>query len=351
MPVSVVVGGQYGSEGKGKVALELVRRDPSTTIVVRPGGTNSGHTAYAKDGRRVVLRQLPAGAIDGNVKVVLPAGSYIDVGLLQREIVAVGLAASQIMIDPRAHIVSEEHLQWEHEAGLVDSIGSTGSGTGAAVLSRIARFAPGLPAATLAGEVPELLPFVQDTAAVLTSALISGERVVVEGTQGFGLSPIHGESWPKCTSRDTTAAAFLSETGIGPRHVDQIVLVIRCHPIRVAGDSGPLVDETTWDRIAEIAGAPSGVEEFTSVTRKLRRVGHFSPEIVRRAIAANSPTEIALNHLDYVDWNCRTGRITATALQFVRAVEVSIEHRISMVGTNEFSLTSLDRETIQMSEG
>jgi adenylosuccinate synthase len=86
MPVSVVVGGQYGSEGKGKVALELVRRDPSITTAVRPGGTNSGHTAFTNGGRRIVLRQLPAAAIDGNLIVVLPSVSYIDIDMLNKEI-------------------------------------------------------------------------------------------------------------------------------------------------------------------------------------------------------------------------------------------------------------------------
>jgi adenylosuccinate synthase len=67
MPVSIVVGGQFGSEGKGKVALEIVRRDPNVAAVVRVGGTNSGHTAVGRSGRTYVLRQIPAAAIDGNV--------------------------------------------------------------------------------------------------------------------------------------------------------------------------------------------------------------------------------------------------------------------------------------------
>ena len=87
MPVSVVVGGQYGSEGKGKIALETVRRDTTTTLVVRPGGTNSGHTGFSRTGHRHILRQLPAAAIDGRVGVIIPAGSYVDPLLLLREIV------------------------------------------------------------------------------------------------------------------------------------------------------------------------------------------------------------------------------------------------------------------------
>ena len=331
MPVSVVVGGQYGSEGKGKVALELVRRDRSTTIVVRPGGTNSGHTAYTKDGRRFVLRQLPAAAIDGNVKVVLPAGSYIDVDLLRREITEVGLAPSQVIVDPRAHVIRADHIEWERRARLIDSIGSTGSGTGASVLSRLARCAPNFPHATEANEVSALLPYIAEAGPALEAALKNGERVVIEGTQGFGLSPLHGDAWPKCTSRDTTAAGFLSEAGLSPRHVDEIVLVLRCHPIRVAGDSGPLSNETTWETIKDKAGAPDDLSEFTSVTQRLRRVGLFDGDIVRNAIRTNGPTKVVLNHLDYVDWHARSG-LTSKASSFIRSVESRIDRAVDWVG-------------------
>jgi len=335
MPVSVVVGGQYGSEGKGKVALELVRRDRSTAIVVRPGGTNSGHTVYARDGRRFVLRQLPAASIDGNVTVVLPAGSYIDVGVLFREVAEVGLAARQLVIDPRAHVIRTEHVEWERKAHLVENIGSTGSGTGAAVISRYARCAASIPHGTEAGEIADLLPFVRDTAPILDAALKDGRRILIEGTQGYGLSPIHGDAWPKCTSRDTTAAAFLSEAGLSPIVVDEIVLVLRCHPIRVAGDSGPLAGETCWDEIAASAGIAGDLREFTSVTHKVRRVGVFDPELVRRAIVANAPTSIVLNHLDYVD-SAVAGRasLTPKAVDFVRAVETAIGRSIDFVGTD-----------------
>lgn len=333
MPVSVVVGGQYGSEGKGKVALSIVRRDPTACVVVRPGGTNSGHTGYTSNGRRIVLRQIPAAAIDGNVQVVLPAGSYIDVNLLLREIAEVGLTISQVKIDPRAHVIRKEHIDWESQSGLLNTIGSTGSGTGAAVLSRLARCSPQLPHATLASEVPELLPFLCDAALLLGDALTQGSRIVVEGTQGFGLSPIHGDAWPKSTSRDTTASAFLSEAGLSPLHVDEVVLVIRSHPIRVAGDSGPLLNETSWANIAAAAGGPRVLSEVTSVTRRLRRVGLFDAEIVRRAIAVNGASRIVLNHLDHVDWAAREC-ITPKARQFIHSVEQAIGMQVAEVGVD-----------------
>jgi len=341
MPISIVVGGQYGSEGKGKVALDLVRRDATITTVVRPGGTNSGHTGYSRCGKQIVLRQLPAAAIDRKVRVVFPAGSYICVDLLLREITQLGLSASQVLIDPRAHLIRREHVEWESEAALTLKIGSTGSGTGAAVISRSARFAPQLPLGITASESNALQPFLADTASAMAEFLQSGERILIEGTQGFGLSVLHSDHWPKCTSRDTTAAGFLSEAGLSPLHVDNVILVIRCHPIRVAGDSGPLVNETSWQRIAAEAGTPSDIREFTSVTHKLRRVGHFEPGLVRKAINANAPTEIVLNHLDYVDWHTRTGQISDVAYEFLRQVERSIGQGISMVGVDERALIDL----------
>lgn len=342
MPVSIVVGGQYGSEGKGKVALELARQDPSITTVVRPGGTNSGHTGYSRSGQRHVLRQLPAAAIDRNVRVVFPAGSYIDTDLLLKEIVEIGLSESQVVIDPRAHIIRPEHIAWEADADLVGSIGSTMSGTGAAVLSRVARFAPQHPRAMMASEVSELARYVKRVDRLLTDCLKGQERILVEGTQGFGLSVLHSESWPKCTSRDTTAAGFLSEVGLSPLHVDRIYLVLRCHPIRVAGDSGPLTHETNWHDIAISAGACENLTELTSVTKKVRRVGCFDAGVVRRAMKANSPTAVVLNHLDYIDWECRDNLITDKAKSFVEGVQKIIGRRIDYVGTNEFGMVEQD---------
>jgi adenylosuccinate synthase len=308
-----------------------VRRDPAATIVVRPGGTNSGHTAYTKNGCPLILRQLPAASIDCSVKVVLPAGSYIDVELLRREIAEVGLPESQLVIDPRAQIICPEDSDWEARAHLMDKIGSTGSGTGAAVLARLARGASGLPAAKSAAEVPELRSFIADATPILRDSLARGERIVIEGTQGFGLSPIHGDAWPHCTSRDTTAAAFVSESGLSPIDVDDIVLVIRCHPIRVAGESGPLPNETEWQSIGREAGAPREILELTSVTKKVRRVARFDEEVVLRAISVNAPTRIVLNHLDYVDWGARE-RLTEKAVRFISATEQRIGHRISLIG-------------------
>ena len=147
MPGSVVVGGQYGSEGKGKTALHIARTDPATAAVIRVGGSNSGHTGVARDGRVFALRQLPAAAIDGLHQVIIPAGAYIDVELLLAEIAELDYDPARIAISPFAQIITPAHKAWEQDARLSEESGSTQSGTGAAVLSRIARGAPRLPQA------------------------------------------------------------------------------------------------------------------------------------------------------------------------------------------------------------
>jgi adenylosuccinate synthase len=342
MPVSVVVGGQYGSEGKGKVALEMVRRDPSIVAVARPGGTNSGHTGYDNNGRKIILRQFPVAALDGNVSVIFPAGSYIDAELFLAELSVLGLREDQVLIDRRAQLILPDHKGAEVAGGLVESIGSTGSGTGAAVMSRIARNAPGTQRAISVEEDPRLVHFVRDVPDAIDTVLASRHRVLIEGTQGFGLSILHGTSWPKATSRDTTASAFLSECGIPPSVVDEVVLVLRTFPIRVAGDSGPLFGETTWSQIQESSGSEVPLDEFTSVTKKLRRVGKFDPSIVRQAIRANAPTRIILNHLDYVDAQVFESKSVSDRVRdYVGGVSYSIGRPVTEIGTGPKTLTSV----------
>jgi adenylosuccinate synthase len=341
MPVSVVVGGQYGSEGKGKVALAL-RRQRDITFVVRPGGTNSGHTGYDRLGRKIVLRQFPAAAIDRDVNVVFPAGSYIDVPLFLHELKVLGLPRSRVLIDRRAHLILPEHRAAEAEAGLVEGIGSTGSGTGASVISRIARYGRGVQKGVAAEDDPDLTPFTEDVPAVLSEALSGGERILIEGTQGFGLSPLHGDCWPKATSRDTTAAGFLSEAGLPLSSVDEVVLVLRTYPIRVAGDSGTLLNELSWEEVTLLSGSRRPLHENTSVTNKLRRIGRFDPAVVRRAIICNGPDKIVLNHLDHVDATLAgLSSMSPKASQFVRDVEERIGQRIDFVGTGPTDIIQL----------
>jgi adenylosuccinate synthase len=328
MAVSIVVGGQFGSEGKGKVAQHLTRARRAAAVV-RVGGTNSGHTSLGAGDELRVLRQLPTAALEPDVLCVLGAGSYIDVGLLLAEIADVGLPAERLAIDPNAMLITAADREAERQSGLVERIGSTCSGTGAAVARRIARGS----AEDLAQAAPELAPYLRPTRELMRDLVARGERVIVEGTQGFGLSLLHTPHFPKATSRDTTAAGALAEAGLSPLDVDEVVLVLRAFPIRVAGDSGPFgAPEIDWETVACEGGHEVPLAEHTSVTRRLRRIARFDPLLVRAAIAVNNPSLVVLNHVDYVDAEGRGGWLTARGRSFVDEVSASIGRGVDYVG-------------------
>jgi adenylosuccinate synthase len=278
---------------------------------------------------------MPAACVDGNVDVVFPAGSYLDVDVLIQEIAALDYPHDRILVSPRAQIVTEQHKLWEAEAALGTSIGSTGSGVGAAVMALAAREAQNFPLTAVHAQDHDLLrPFVREaeTSVVLNDLLERGERVVVEGSQGFGLSLLDGGYWPKATARSTTAAAALAEVGVSPRHVDDITMVIRSYPIRVAGASGPLAGQTTWTEIARRAQTTLDLREYTTVTGKLRRVGEFDPILVKRALAANFPTRLVLNHLDYVGSLDSLSEPDSPVRRFVASVEQQLGRHVDWYG-------------------
>jgi adenylosuccinate synthase len=336
VPISIVVGGQYGSEGKGKVA-HFLARERNATAAVRIGGPNSGHTIYDDAGHKFIFQHLPTAAILPEVVCVLATGSYIDVPRLLQEMATTQLPSSRLKIDRNAIVITEQHRITESLVGLRAGIGSTLTGTGAAVADRVSRTAP----IRFAADEPLLAPYLCETKPTLRGLLDRGERVIIEGTQGYGLSVLHTPHYPYATSRDTTAAGFLSEVGLSPMDVDEIALVIRSFPIRVPGHSGPLENECTWDDVTKESGAPNRLEEITSVTKSVRRVARFSPAIVRDAIAANRPSLVVLNHADYWDHACRGQAILTRKVRGALArIEETISREIDMVGTSERCLNS-----------
>ncbi len=333
MPVTVVVGGQFGSEGKGKVAHYLAKT-MHASYAVRCGGSNSGHTVIDDNDNIRVFRQLPTAAILPEVRLALCAGSYIDVEVLLQEIADAKIDETRLAIDAEAVIITSECKAAEKASGLIPAIGSTGSGTGAAVAARVQR--KGI---TFAKDIPTLHPYIADVAEVLRNSLNKEERIIIEGTQGFGLSPLHSRLFPKVTSRDTTAGAFVAEAGLSPLDVDDIALVLRAFPIRVAGESGPLEHEISWDVITREGNHSAPIYEYTTVTKKLRRVGRFDPEIVKRAIAINQPTKIFLNHVDYV--SCNMCKDKSSLWEFVKTIGMQIRHEIAYCGTSQKDITYL----------
>ena len=298
------------------------------SVAIRTGGTNSGHTVV-EDGRRHVFRCLPTACLIPGIHCAIGAGSYIDVDVFLKELSNPSRACNRVSVDPNAFVITEEDRDRERKAGLEARIGSTLTGVGGAVMRRIERRSQSKRAA----DVPRLQPYLQPVGEIARRCLQQKRRVIVEGTQGFGLSVLHSDHYPHVTSRDTTAAGFLSEVGLSPLDVDHVILVLRTFPIRVSGNSGPLPQEIDWTTVVGESGAERSIVEKTSVTHRIRRVARFDAEVVRHAIRANAPTRVVLNHLDYVDWRCRAeGRVTDKAEEFVKAVERSIGVSVDWVG-------------------
>src|SRR5229473_5734389 len=126
MPISIVVGGQFGSEGKGKVALKIAQ-NKKAAAVVRVGGTNSGHTAVDAKGRTWALRQLPASVLAPDTIALLPAGAIIDPEIFLREVNALALGPERVVVSPFASVITADDRDTERSSGIISEIGSTGS--------------------------------------------------------------------------------------------------------------------------------------------------------------------------------------------------------------------------------
>ncbi len=304
--LEVVVGAQYGSEAKGHVVQRLAERSTSEgrpTQVVRVAGPNAGHTGYDKDGQPWALRQVPVAAVvDNTVILGIAAGSEIDPPVLLDEFDRLrdaGLMGGKMLwVSGEATLIDDEHKAAEADLNLISRIGSTGKGIGAARAERLRRNA--LRVKDNDWFLSELgkrgIPVADEDHNVANGMGPNG-HTIIEGTQGFGLG-LRAGFYPQCTSSDCRAADFMSMAGVHAWEFEDVAVwaVARIFPIRVAGNSGPLRNETTWEEL----GLP---EERTTVTKKVRRVGYPDWDLVRRAVAANggAPTvRLALTMVDQI---------------------------------------------------
>lgn len=342
MPVTVVVGGQYGSEGKGKLVSYLASACPGSVATVRCGGPNAGHTAEGPI-ERALLRQLPSGAVVPGCQLYMAAGMQVDVDLLMQEIDECGVDESRLKIDPNATLLTSADGELERASGLYDRIASTLTGTGAAIARKVLRAEE----VRLVVDEPRLARYSADVSTALNSLIDAGGTVIVEGTQGFGLSLHHGH-FPYVTGRDTTAGGFLGEAGLSPRLVTDVVLVLRTYPIRVGGNSGPL-NEISWGEVARRAGYPTALAEYTTVTGRLRRVGEFDWVSAAKAVQVNRPTALAVHGLDYLDYKdlgCQTfAELGERSTTFICEVEERLHVPVRYLFTGPDGRDLIDRES------
>lgn len=341
--LDIVVGGQFGSEGKGAIGGWLAKNRP-LAAAIRVAGPNAGHSALDTQGRKWALRQIPVAAVANlDCDVIIGAGSEIDESVLADEVRRLEEAGIPILdrlyVDRSATLLTSEHIKQETTENINGRLGSTAKGIGAARSDRIWR-----QAATWGDHVDEGLYGVPiagvDTVARIRNILDWGGRVMLEGTQGFGLG-LHTDYYPQCTSSDCRAVDFAAMAGVTPwtdADVTNIWVVLRTHPIRVAGNSGPLKNETTWDALSARSGGYIGPEK-TTVTQKVRRVGDWDPQLAEAAVLANggSQARVALTFFDY--WfpalAGATERSALTPMHWdeIHRVEHEVGAKVTLVGT------------------
>lgn len=336
MSVLAVIGAQYGSEGKGVVVSALANE---YDVHVRVGGSNAGHSHIAH-GRVFKQQVVPVGWVNPNAELVIGRGALVDLEVLEREIEEIlpydSSLPNRLYIDELAGILDESH---KHSEGGVDGemhrrIGSTGEGVGAARIARIQRDPTRFRQAKDV-DLPWFRNLLRkDTNEIIMEADDRGRKVLLEGTQGSGLSLIHGP-WPYCTSTDTNAAQFAADVGLPPSRISEVGLVARTHPIRVAGNSGPLANEMSWAEISAKMG--KATIERTTVTKKVRRIGGWDDSLFYRSIRLNDPLWVALMFLDYVfpevEGAASWDKLTEQAKQYLVDFEAKWGVPIYMVGT------------------
>lgn len=342
--VDVIVGGQFGSEGKGQIAAHI---SPEYDCLMRVGGPNAGHTVYEKPINHV-FHLLPSGSYRApNTKLLIGPGAVLNLNKILEEIRIFGVDSNRLVIDENAIIISDEDIKAE---GLIkDNISSTGQGVGVATAGNIL--------ARLLGEdkhkaknFKELNAFLGSTHNELEKMFSGGKRVLLEGTQGTGLSLQHG-LYPHVTSRDTTVSGCLSEAGISPMRVRKIIMVTRTYPIRVGGKSGPFMsNELDMNIIAQRSGKNAEdliQKEITTTTKKKRRIAEFSWHLFRKACELNSPTDIALTFTDYFSINNvnvrRYQSLTEETREFIEELERCAGVKVSLIGTTFDYRAVIDR--------
>jgi adenylosuccinate synthase len=329
----VVVGAQWGDEGKGKLVDVLAER---ADVVVRyQGGANAGHTVVIGD-EQFILQQIPSGILHDRVTCIVGNGVVLDPETFFTELdglAARGIqTAGRLMVSERAHLVLPYHKLLDSASEKSQKIGTTGRGIGPTYEDKYGRrgvrvgdlrhlettrevLAERVQRANLllglmgsAGSAsleqhielverlaPRLLPMAADTGLLVHRALKRGQRVLLEGAQGALLDVDHG-TYPFVTSSNTTAGGAAVGAGIGPTAVDGVLGVVKAYTTRVG--NGPLPTEAQDGQGEELRRLGG---EFGAVTGRPRRCGWFDATVVRYSVRVNGLTGLAVTKLDVLD--------------------------------------------------
>jgi len=329
----VVVGAQWGDEGKGKIVDVLAER---ADLVVRyQGGANAGHTVVKGD-EEFILHQIPSGILHEGSRCLIGNGVVLDPETLVREMDELAGRGVRIdgrlLVSDRAHLVMPYHKLLDRASERQQQIGTTGRGIGPAYEDKIGRRGIRVGdlrhldhVAELIAErteranrllalleveerasateqtalvrclAPRLLPLVADAGHTVWGALRAGRRVLLEGAQGALLDVDHG-TYPFVTSSNTTAGGAAIGAGIGPTAIDAVLGVVKAYTTRVG--NGPLPTEAKpplGDQLRSLGA------EFGATTGRPRRCGWFDAAVVRYAVRVNGLTHLAVTKLDVLD--------------------------------------------------
>lgn len=331
MSSTVVVGGFFGDEGKGKIISYLAIKDNPKIIVRGGAGPNAGHTI--RDGDKTYkVRMLPSGFLNKTAKVMIGPGVVINPSVLLKEIQDFD-ASGRAFIDKHCGIIEESHLLRDSKGELKEKIGSTGSGTGPANADRAMRILK------LAKDIDSLSSLIVDVPAEINSALSLNQNVLVEGTQGTFLSLWHG-TYPFVTSKDVTASGICADVGLGPKKIDEVIVVFKAYVTRVG--TGPLAKELSLEEAER-----KGWSEFGTVTGRQRRAADFDFDLARRAIMLNSATQISITKLDVLFPNCagKTSfeELSTDAQSFIKNIEEKLNTPVTIIGTGPNVNEIIDR--------
>jgi len=334
VPVTVVVGAQWGDEGKAKV-IDLLAKEHSY-VVRYQGGHNAGHTVVVGDAR-YALQLIPSGVLYDHVVPVIGNGVVVDLPTLFAELDALesrGVSCARLVVSSRAHLIFPWHQAHDAIAEAVrgeDKIGTTLKGIGPAYADKARRVGvragdvadlPSFAAHVKARAVAEnreleaaggepldvdeivdrftqlgarLVPYVGDTVSLLHDALARGEHLLLEGAQATFLDLDHG-TYPYVTSSNPTAGGACTGTGLGPRDIGRVVGITKAYTTRVGAGPFPTeLSDDDGDRLVEVG------REFGTVTGRRRRAGWLDCVMLRHAVRLNSLTELAVTKVDVLD--------------------------------------------------
>ena len=336
MPATVVVGTQWGDEGKGKLTDLLAKQ---MSMVVRyQGGHNAGHTLVV-DGETFALQLIPSGVLYDHITPVIGNGVVVDPGVLLKEVdmlEAKGIDCSRLRVSGNAHLIMPYHQEldalYERRLGK-NKLGTTKRGIGPAYADKVSRVGlrvqdlldpkifreklevalreknlilakvynrlplryEDLVAKYLDEIAPRIAPMITDTINLVHDALDAGQHVLLEGAQATFLDLDHG-TYPFVTSSNPVAGGACTGAGIGPRYIDRVIGVAKAYVTRVG--AGPFPTELFGEVADDLIERG---HEYGTNTKRRRRVGWFDAVMMRHAVRINSLSELAVWKLDIFD--------------------------------------------------